>query len=46
MRLLNRPRESQLAAEAKRRAVMVEALLRPRAHDDLDLLGEEREPLL
>ncbi len=46
MRPLDRPRERQLIPQRVRRPFVVEALLRPRADDDLDLLGEEREPLL
>jgi hypothetical protein len=46
MRLLNGARKSKLAAERVLRALVVKALLRPRAHDDFDLLREEREALL
>ncbi len=46
VRLLHRPGERLLVAQAIRRAVVVEALLRPRADDDLDLLREQREALL
>ncbi len=45
MRLLHRPRECQLIAETVGGPVVVEALPGPRANDDLDLLGEQREPL-
>ena len=45
VRLLHRPRERLLIAQRVRRPVVVEALLRPRADDDLDLLGEQLEPL-
>jgi hypothetical protein len=46
VRPLDRPRERQLVPERVRRPFVVEALLRPGADDHLDLLGEEREPLL
>ena len=47
MRLLDRPRQRRAdRASAYAAPVVVEALLRPRANDDLDLLGEELEALL
>jgi hypothetical protein len=46
MRLLYRLRKRGLVAQLVRGAGVVDALLRPRADDDLHLLGEELEPLL
>ena len=46
MRLLHRPGKRLLVSQRVRGAVVVEALLRPGADDDLDLLREEREALL
>ena len=44
MRLLTRTRECGLSTEVVSGATVLEALLRPRADDDLHLLGEELEP--
>ena len=46
MRLLHRPGERLLVSQAIRGPVVVEALLRPGADDDLDLLREQCEALL